>query len=39
MDFTEARDSEWQWHQPDHMQISAVEAVGWLGFNNAFNTI
>jgi len=21
MDFTEARDSEWQWHQPGHMQI------------------
>jgi len=19
--FTEARDSEWQWHQPDHMQV------------------
>jgi len=21
LDFTEARDSEWQWHQPGHMQI------------------
>jgi len=21
LDFTEARDSEWQWHQPSHMQI------------------
>ena len=21
LDFTEARDSEWQWHQLDHMQI------------------
>ena len=21
LDFTEARDGEWQWHQPDHMQI------------------
>jgi len=21
MDFTEARDSEWQWHQPSHMQV------------------
>jgi len=21
LDLTEARDSEWQWHQPDHMQI------------------
>jgi len=21
LDFTEARDSEWQWHQPDHMQV------------------
>jgi len=20
-DFTEARDSEWQWHQLDHMQV------------------
>jgi len=22
LDFTEARDSEWQWHQLGHMQIS-----------------
>jgi len=22
MDFTEARDSEWQWHQLGHMQVS-----------------
>jgi len=21
LDFTEARDSEWQWHQPGHMHI------------------
>jgi len=21
VDFTEARDSEWQWHQPSHMQV------------------
>jgi len=21
LDFTEARDSEWQWHQPKHMQV------------------
>jgi len=21
LDFTEARDSEWQWHQMDHMQV------------------
>jgi len=21
MDFTEARDNEWQWHQVDHMQV------------------
>ena len=21
VDFTEARDSEWQWHQLDHMQV------------------
>jgi len=21
LDFTEARDSEWQWHQRDHMQV------------------
>ena len=21
LDFAEARDSEWQWHQPDHMQV------------------
>jgi len=21
LDFTEAKDSEWQWHQPDHMQV------------------
>jgi len=23
LDFTEARDSEWQWHQLDHMQVTA----------------
>jgi len=23
LDFTEARDSEWQWHQLDHMQVCA----------------
>jgi len=21
LDFTEARDSEWQWHEPGHMQV------------------
>jgi len=21
LDFTKARDSEWQWHQPGHMQV------------------
>jgi len=21
LDFTQARDSEWQWHQPGHMQV------------------
>jgi len=21
LDFTEARDTEWQWHQPGHMQV------------------
>jgi len=21
LDFTEERDSEWQWHQPGHMQV------------------
>jgi len=21
LDFTEARDSEWQWHQPGHVQV------------------
>jgi len=21
VDFAEARDSEWQWHQPGHMQV------------------
>jgi len=24
MDFTEARDSEWQWHQLGHMQTSTL---------------
>ena len=24
LDFTEARDSEWQWHQLDHMQICTL---------------
>jgi len=30
LDFTEARDSEWQWHQLGHMQDrSSVAASGW----------
>ena len=24
LDFTEARDSEWQWHQPGHVQICTL---------------
>jgi len=24
LDFTEARDSEWQWHQPGHMQVCTL---------------
>jgi len=24
LDFTEARDSEWQWHQLGHMQVSSL---------------
>jgi len=24
LDFTEARDSEWQWHQLDHMQACTL---------------
>jgi len=24
LDFTEARDSEWQWHQPGHMQVRTL---------------
>ena len=24
LDFTEARDSEWQWHQLGHMQVSTL---------------
>jgi len=24
LDFTEARDSEWQWHQLGHMQVCAL---------------
>jgi len=24
LDFTEARDSEWQWHQLDHMQVCVL---------------
>ena len=29
LDFTEARDSEWQWHQPGHMQVCT-----WLQTDN-----
>jgi len=25
LDFTEARDSEWQWHQLGHMQLARVQ--------------
>jgi len=28
MDFTEARDSEWQWHQLDHMQVCTSLQTG-----------
>jgi len=24
LDFTEAKDSEWQWHQLDHMQVCTL---------------
>jgi len=24
LDFTEARDSEWQWHQPGHMEVCTL---------------
>jgi len=24
LDFTEARDGEWQWHQPGHMQVCTL---------------
>jgi len=24
LDFTEARDSEWQWHQKSHMQVCTL---------------
>jgi len=24
LDFTEARDSEWQWHQQGHMQVCTL---------------
>jgi len=24
LDFTEARDSEWQWHQLEHMQVCTL---------------
>jgi len=28
LDFTEARDSEWQWHQPGHMQVCTSLQTG-----------
>ena len=31
LDFTEARDSEWQWHQPGHMQVDWVVGC-WRGY-------
>jgi len=33
LDFTEARDSEWQWHQLGHMQVCTL-----LQANNHANT-
>ena len=33
LDFTEARDSEWQWHQLDHMQVCT-----WLQTDNHAST-
>ena len=44
LDFTEARDSEWQWHQLGHMQVctslqtdnytntSSLNFTGWMPF-------
>ena len=29
LDFTEARDSEWQWHQLGHMQICTFIRLAW----------
>ena len=29
LDFTEARDSEWQWHQLDHMQWHQLDHMQW----------
>jgi len=34
LDFTEARDSEWQWHQLGHMQVSTS-----LQTDNQTNTL
>jgi len=28
LDFTEARDSEWQWHQLGHMQVCTLLQTG-----------
>jgi len=28
LDFTEAKDSEWQWHQPGHMQVCTSLQAG-----------
>ena len=39
VDFGEARDSEWQWHQLGHMQVEVYEtvchlALPWIGKNH-----
>jgi len=28
LDFTESRDSEWQWHQLGHMQVCSLRQTG-----------
>ena len=39
LDFTEARDSEWQWHQLGHMQVcTSLQADNHATDNNQFFT-
>jgi len=39
LDFIEARDSEWQWHQLGHMQVCTLLQTDNHAFVSAYNNV